>query len=433
MNGSSQEEFRAALAAFERGRLLQGRSLLQSCAEGGDPDYGARAKAMLADLAVAQGNLDGAERLAREAMDEGTGEGRAAGTMALGGVLAARGDDEGAGRVYGEVMETGPPAKAALAAFNLGVVRTAAGEVDAAKAAFATAIESGDRDAAPRAEVNLGILLAAAGDLPGATAAFESAASRGDPEQTAKARLNLLALRRRYADPAPPLGRLHPDERLYRIATLQSEAGHLLLTSARSRDPVRQLDLYVSLLELVDQISTVAATPDEAARAVDACRGAVRIGEMLAKRFPHEPSHHSLGINAAGRLGDLHLERGAPKDARKWYTRAHKAAVKLSRTMPDSAVGPLIAARSCRQLAAVQPGRAFVDESVTWLATATEREPAHPELRFERSLTLWHLGMLDPAGAEDAAAQIITDFGPLEGRLPPQTAKALTWAREKSG
>jgi tetratricopeptide (TPR) repeat protein len=321
-----------------------------------------------------------------------------------------------------------------MAAFNLGVVHTGTGDFDAAKAAFASAIESDDPTAAPRAEVNLGILLAAAGDLPGATAAFESAASRDNPEQTAKARLNLLALRRRYAEPAPPPEPLSPDERAYRIGRLQSEAGHMLLASARNqRDPIRQLDLYVSLLDLVDQISTLAETPDETGRAVDACRGAVRIGEMLAKRFPYEPSHHSLGLGAAGRLGDLHMERGARKDARKWYARAHKGAVKLSRTMPDSAVGPLIAARSCWQLATVEPDRARIRESASWLATATEREPGHPELPFERALTLWHLGMLDPTGTAGAAAQVIADLGPLEGRLPPRAAEALTWARAHTG
>lgn len=43
MGDSSQERFRTALAAFESGRLLQRRSLLQACAEGDDSDYGARA------------------------------------------------------------------------------------------------------------------------------------------------------------------------------------------------------------------------------------------------------------------------------------------------------------------------------------------------------------------------------------------------------
>jgi predicted negative regulator of RcsB-dependent stress response len=109
MSGSSEEQIRAALAAFERGRLLQARSLLQACAEGDDPDYATRAKAMLADLAFAQGDLPAAERLAREAMAQGVGEGRAAATMVLGSVLAARGDDEGAARVYGETMEAGHP------------------------------------------------------------------------------------------------------------------------------------------------------------------------------------------------------------------------------------------------------------------------------------------------------------------------------------
>jgi tetratricopeptide (TPR) repeat protein len=434
MSGSSEEQIRAALAAFERGRLLQARSLLQACAEGDDPDYATRAKAMLADLAFAQGDLPAAERLAREAMGEGVGEGTVAATMVLGSVLVARGDDEGAARVYGEMMEAGPPATAALAAFNLGVMRGEAGDVDAAKAAYAVAIEGGDREVAPRAEVNLGILLATAGDLPGATAALESAASRDNPEQTAKARLNLLVLRRRYADPEPPPSGLNPAERLHRIAELQAQSAALLLASARSRDPIQQLDLYVSLLERVDQISTMAETPDEAARAVDACRGAVRIGEMLVKRFPYEPSHLALGMNAAGRLGDLHAQRRAVKDARKWYGRAHKAAAKLSRTNPGSS-GPLAAARSCWQLATVDPGRAhaLMEESASWLAMATERGPDNPELPYERSLLLWRRGTLDPAVAEESAAQIITDLTSWKGRLPPEAAKALTWARANVG
>jgi hypothetical protein len=41
--------------------------------------------------------------------------------------------------------------------------------------------------------------------------------------------------------------------------------------------------------------------------------------------------------------------------------------------------------------------------------------------------------MLDPAAAEAAATQIITDFGPLEDRLPPQAAEALAWARGTAG
>ena len=48
------------------------------------------AKAMLADLAVTRGDLSAAERLARKAMEQGTGEGGVAATMALGGVLAPR-------------------------------------------------------------------------------------------------------------------------------------------------------------------------------------------------------------------------------------------------------------------------------------------------------------------------------------------------------
>lgn len=141
--------------------------------------------------------------------------------------------------------------------------------------------------------MNLGILLADEGDLPGATAVFGSAAARGNREHEAKARLNLLILKRRYREPGS--------------------------TPAPWTPPS-------------------AGTP---------CRGAVRIGEMLVKRFPLEPAHRTLGINAAGRLGDLHLRRGVRKDARKWYARAHRAAARLAGAQPESAVGPLCAARCC--------------------------------------------------------------------------------------
>ena len=427
-----------ALAALQRGRLRQGLGLLQASAAAGDPDYGARANALLADLAVAQEDLDAAERLARTAIDEGSGHGRSAGVLSLGGVLAARGDTEGAARAYRDAMATAPPEIAAMAAVNLGVVLTTTGDTEGARSAYEVAVASGDPQAAPRAEVNLGVLLAGAGDPRGATAAFASAAARENPEQKAKARLNLLVLKRRYrppgSSPAPP----EPAERLYRISEFQSEAAHLLFASARNqRDPVLQLNLYVSLLEVVEGISLLAATPDDLARAVDPCRGAVRIGEMLAKRFPLEPSHLTLGINAAGRLGDLHLARRAKKDARKWYTRAHKAATRLAQSLPGSAAGPLGAARSCWQLAAVEDHpdqvRALAEESRSWLTSANERDSGHPELPFERALVLWHLGLLSPADVPAAATQIIADFGPLDGRLPPSAAEALTWARANAG
>jgi tetratricopeptide (TPR) repeat protein len=432
--GSPEELLQAALDALQRGRLRQGQNLLQACAATGDPDHGARANSLLADLAVVQGDLDDAERLARTAVDEGTGHGRSAGILSLGGVLTARGDAEGASQAYREAMSSAPPGIAAMAAFNMGVLLTTSGDIEGAKSAFATAIESDDPDAAPRAEVNLGILLAGEGDLPGATAVFQSAAARDNPEQRAKARLNLLVLKRRYREPGSAPAPVDPAERLYRIAELQTESARLLFASARNqRDPVLQLSLYVSLLELVDGISSLAATPDELACAVDPCRGAVRIGEMLAKRFALEPSHLTLGINAAGRLGDLHLVRDARKDACKWYARAHKAATRLAQSHPESAAGPLGAARSCWQLATLEEHpdriRALVQESTSWLAKATERDPSHPELPYERSLVLWHLGVLDPADVTTAATQIIADFGPLEDHLPPTAAEALTWAR----
>jgi tetratricopeptide (TPR) repeat protein len=432
---SAEELFRAARAAMASGRRVPALNFLQTCAGAGDPDYSARAGAMLADLAVVRGDLDGAERLARTAYDSGTGEGRAAAALSLGGIADARGEAAEARRWFREVMESGPPAKAALAAFNLGVVLTANGDLTGAKAALTTAIASGDPEAAPSAEVNLGILLAAAGDVEGARAAFESAIARDDPLQTAKARLNLHALRRLYEKPGPPPLADDPDERLARIGELQTEAAHHLLASARGmRDPVRQLSLYVSLLEIVDQVTVLSRTPEETTRAVDACRGAVRIGEMLAKRYPYEASHHTLGINAAGRLGDLHVARAAPKDARKWYGRAYRAAVKLANAAPESALGPLTAARTCRQLAEVEPDRApaLLEESVEWVSTAAGREPANLELPYERCLTYRQLGRSDPSRAAEAAARIIEDYGTAEGRLPLKAAEALAWARTQT-
>lgn len=420
----------AAFAALQRGRVPQGRNLLQACAATGHPDAGARANALLADLAVLHGDLDTAERLARTAIDEGAGDGRAAGMLSLAGVLVARDDTAGAERTYREAMATTPPGTAAMAACNLGVLLTGTGDTEAAKTAFATAVESGDPEATPRAEVNLGILLAGESDLAGATAAFRSAAGRGNREQEAKARLNLLVLKRRYREPGSAPAPADPAERPYRIGELQTEAARLLFASARNqRDPLLQLNLYVSLLESVDDLSILAATPDDVARAVDPCRGAVRIGEMLAKRFPLNPAHLTLGINAAGRLGDLHLQKGAPKDARKWYKRALKAATKLAQSIPDSAAGPLGAARSCWQLAALDDDPGFAEESKEWLGKAVECDPHHPELPYERSIVLWHLGRRDPAEAHAAATQILTDFAPLDGHLSPTAAEALTWAR----
>ncbi|MDN3358727.1 tetratricopeptide repeat protein [Actinomadura sp. DC4] len=433
--GSVEELYQAAHTALRRGRLPQAQKLFEACAASGDTDFGARANALLADLAAARGDLDGAERLARTAVEQGTGEGWSAAILSLGYVLTARDDAEGAARAYREAMATGSPGIAAMAAFDLGMLLIGTGDLEGAKTALTTASDSGDLEAAPRAEVNLGIVLASEGDVPGATEAFESAAARDDPEQQAKARLNLRALRRRHSDPPPAV--TDPAERLRRISELQSEAARLLFASARNqRDPVLQLGLYVSLLELTDDISALAGGPDELSRAVEPCRGAVRIGEMLAKRYSLDPIHLTLGINAADRLGDLHLARDARKDAVKWYERELKGATKLAQAAPDAALGALVAARAAGKLAEVQDRpervRQAARASLTWLRTAAEREPAHLELPFDRSMILWRLVELESVDTAYAADQINTDLTPLEDHLPATAAEALAWARENT-
>src|SRR5689334_12406911 len=92
---SAEELFHAARAALASGRRVPALNLLQTCARADDPDYSARASALLADLAVVRGDLDGAEHLARNALDSGSGEGRSAAALALGGIADARGDASG--------------------------------------------------------------------------------------------------------------------------------------------------------------------------------------------------------------------------------------------------------------------------------------------------------------------------------------------------
>jgi hypothetical protein len=451
---SAEELWTAAVAALERGRRTEAVRLLRTCADTDDDDHAARAGAMLADLAAARGDAPAAERLARAAVERGTGEGRDAAALSLGNALVLRGETDGAASVFLEVMASGRTASAALAAYNFGVVLTGRGDAEGARSAFAVAIGRGDGELAARAEVNLGGLLASLGDVAGARAAFASAASRGDAGQAAKARLNLMVLRQRYDEafggpaerrPGESRGRRSGESQVnadwsgesetdgQRLGELQVEAARLLLASARHpRDPVRQLDLYVSLLEIVDRVAALAETPDELSHAVEAGRGAVRIGELLAKRFPQDPAHHGLGIDAALRLGDLYRARGAPKDASKWYTRAYRAAVRLTGSAPASAAGPIAAARACRQLADVEPARrarAALTEATRFIHMAAEREPAHLDLPFQRSLTLWRLGAADPEEAPAAAAQIIGDLSEIDGTLAVEAAEALAWAR----
>jgi hypothetical protein len=108
--------------------------------------------------------------------------------------------------------------------------------------------------------------------------------------------------------------------------------------------------------------------------------------------------------------------------------------VRLVSAVPDSAVGALSAARVCRKRATLEPARALalLEEARTWLTVAAEREPVHIELAYERGLTLWRWGTLDPAHVPEAAAGIVEDFGAREGRLPPDAAEALEWARTRT-
>jgi hypothetical protein len=149
-SGSPPEDlFAAAREALANGRRLQAHGLLEACVESGHVGYAARAGAILADLAMARGDADGAERMARTAMERGTGEGRATAAISLVGILLARDQDAETEGLYREVMDAGTGESAPLAAFNLGVLFTLTGDSDQAITALRTAIATAIRRPLP--------------------------------------------------------------------------------------------------------------------------------------------------------------------------------------------------------------------------------------------------------------------------------------------
>lgn len=235
------------------------------------------------------------------------------------------------------------------------------------------------------------------------------------------------------------VGELPEHLRWERIAAAESHGATLLFRSARGgSDPDRQRPLFVGLMEVVEYIADLSRTDVQLEHAVSGCRGAVRISETLAKRFPQESAHRSMGVEAACRLADLHYLRGADKDAQKWYFRAFKRAEKIAERWLDteSLMQTGHSVRRLAELAAEDPsaGRATVtmlENAVQWGSLAADRDPGHQEAGLDVSLSDWLLGTADPSSTTESAERIISR---LDGNAAAPAARAaLAWARSTIG
>ncbi len=155
------------------------------------------------------GDLEGAERLYRQADAAGSGEAAAC----LGVLLFERGDISGAREVLTRSDEHG----SALGAFRLGFLLEHVREYEAAAQAYRRAVARGDPHAAgnlaslasfrktrdrrdPEALLKIGAQAAARGDTAGAERAYYATIDTDHPDHAANAWFNLGALHQQYGD-----------------------------------------------------------------------------------------------------------------------------------------------------------------------------------------------------------------------------------------
>ena len=463
---SAEQLWSAAVEAGERGKRQRALKLLRACVETGDRDFGGRASATLAEAFLGEGEPAKARQvLAWVVEPEGnrqTSEGVLQATVSMGLVSLAEGDTDGAEARFRQVMASSSPTMAAIAAYNLGTLLPAIGDLDGAREALRSAVDSRDMRVAPRASINLGIVLTNLGDSAGAQVVFEATAAGPDTEHAALARLHLLGLRERdlppgvFSTPFPQdldlLQDLEPGSAAWhgarhrRIGELRLQGSRLTMASLRRRDDRgRQLDRYVSLVEIADRIAGLAQTPEELTDSLEAYVAASRIGDALAARFPNWLPGWTLGMYVVRRLGDLHTARSAVEDARACYERVYAQAVEISRAVPASVMGPFNAGRACRKLAELEEleevkeleetgaesRRTRLAEATSWSDLARQRQPADVDTAIEHCMNLWRLSELDTTQATTAASFIVDTLAPLDaaGNLPPAAAQPLAWAR----
>ncbi|MFI6359343.1 tetratricopeptide repeat protein [Streptomyces sp. NPDC050743] len=222
---------RMGLLLSERGDTEQAVAAFRLAAEAGEPEPAAAARLQLAVM-TEKTDPEQAADLYRRTATWGIPRLTGLALCGLGALLSGRGDVSGAVRAYREAIEPGrtDPGSAARAALRLGMLLEKQRDPDGALSAYREAMRSGDPESAPPGAYGAGCVLERRGDFRGARDAFRQAARSGHPRVAAWSLVLLGDVLVRLGDP--------------------QGAGSALERAARSADP----DVRQAALERIDRL-----------------------------------------------------------------------------------------------------------------------------------------------------------------------------------